>query len=71
MPYARETPPSTLRTPLREGVVPYRRRRAVRAVVRAYSLSALREAVCASTTRAPLPTAVRVPSQQGSVRVSR
>jgi hypothetical protein len=41
-------------SPLREGFVPYRRRRAVRAVVRAYTLSALREAVSASTARVPL-----------------
>ena len=57
--------------PPREGVVRYRRRRAVRAVLRAYSLGALREAVRASTAQVPLPPPCAYHSQRGSVRVSR
>ncbi len=65
LPYGRESPPSTLRALLREGVVPHRRRRAVRAVVRAYSLSALRAAVCASTAHVPLPPPCAYPRSTG------
>jgi hypothetical protein len=55
LPYARESPPSTLRARCEKAFHPIGAAVPCGAVVRAYSLSALREAMCASTAQVPLP----------------